>query len=236
MKPSLCLSARIGIGKRPSLSKSAITEAGQKAPGLEPGAEGPSFLASTHALCSKARLPKAFRYRWYPNHEQQRLLERQLAECRWLYNHLLAERRAAWEQRQEAVRLYDQHATRPALKAERPALVGVQSQVWQNVAVRIDLAFKAFFRRGAAGEKPGYPRFRGAGRGTLRPPHLPARAGGRPAGRRYPAPVRHAWWARPAGRPPALGRHAQDGDELAQEHRQVVGGLLVRVRRAVSAA
>jgi putative transposase len=52
----------------------------------------------------------------------------------------------------------------PALKAERPTLAGVQSQVLQNVAVRIDLAFKAFFRRVKAGEAPGYPRFRSAGR------------------------------------------------------------------------
>jgi putative transposase len=85
-------------------------------------------------------------------------------ECRWLYNHLLAARRDAWEQRQESLRLYDQQATLPALKAERPALAGVQSQVVQNVAVRIDLDFQAFFRRVKAGEKPGYPRFRGTGR------------------------------------------------------------------------
>ena len=117
---------------------------------------------------------KTFRYRLYPNKEQQRLLERQLEECRWLYNHLLAERRAVWEQRQKSVRLYDQHATLPALKAERPALAGVQSQVLQNVAVRIDLAFKAFFRRCAAGEQPGYPRFRGAGRyASLTFPQVP---------------------------------------------------------------
>jgi putative transposase len=31
----------------------------------------------------------------------------------------------------------------------------------QNVAVRIDLAFEAFFRRCKAGETPGYPRFKG---------------------------------------------------------------------------
>ncbi|MFL5705671.1 MAG: RNA-guided endonuclease InsQ/TnpB family protein, partial [Ktedonobacteraceae bacterium] len=37
-------------------------------------------------------------------------------------------------------------------------------QVLQNVAVRIDLAFKAFFRRCKAGEKPGFPRFRGQDR------------------------------------------------------------------------
>jgi putative transposase len=107
---------------------------------------------------------KNINYRLYPTHEQRRLLAHQLEECRWLYNRLLEERRTAWEQRQESVRLYDQHALLPALKAERPALAGVQSQVLQNVAVRIDLAFKAFFRRVKSGETPGYPRFRGKGR------------------------------------------------------------------------
>jgi len=101
---------------------------------------------------------KTFKYRLYPNKQQMRLLEQQLEECRWLYNHLLAERRDAWEQRQETVRLYDQHAMLIVLKAERPSLAGVQSQVLQNVAVRIDLAFQAFFRRVRSGEeKPGYP-------------------------------------------------------------------------------
>ncbi len=78
---------------------------------------------------------------------------------------MLAERRDSWEQRHELARLYDQHATLPALKAERHTLAEVQSQVLQNVAVRIDLAFQAFFRRARAGEQePGYPRFRGWGR------------------------------------------------------------------------
>ncbi len=111
---------------------------------------------------------KTFKYRLYPNKQQQRLLEQQLEECRWLYNHLLAARRDAWQERQESLRLYDQQATLPALKADRPPLAGVQSQVLQNVAVRIDLAFQAFFRRCKSertkdGEEPGYPRFRGTG-------------------------------------------------------------------------
>ena len=105
-----------------------------------------------------------FKYRLYPTQEQRRLLDQQLEECRWLYNRLLEDRKTVWEQRQESVRLYDQHALLPALKAERPTLARVQSQVLQNVAVRIDLAFKAFFRRVKAGEVPGYPRFRGVGR------------------------------------------------------------------------
>jgi hypothetical protein len=43
-------------------------------------------------------------------------------------------------------------------------LCRVHSQVLQNVAVRLDLAFKAFFRRCKAGGAPGYPRYRGQGR------------------------------------------------------------------------
>lgn len=117
---------------------------------------------------------KSFKYRLYPNKQQQRLLDQQLEECRWLYNHLLADRHAAWEERQESCRLYDQQATLPALKAERPSLAGVHSQVLQNVAVRIDLAFQAFFRRVKAGETPGYPRFRGKHRyASLTFPQVP---------------------------------------------------------------
>jgi putative transposase len=49
----------------------------------------------------------------------------------------------------------------PQWKAEHPFLHIAHSQVLQNVTERVDLAFKAFFRRVKAGEKPGYPRFRG---------------------------------------------------------------------------
>ncbi len=42
-------------------------------------------------------------------------------------------------------------------------LSGVHSQVLQDVSVRVDLAFKAFFRRVKAGETPGFPRVKGDG-------------------------------------------------------------------------
>lgn len=84
-----------------------------------------------------------------------------LNECRWLYNHLLEQRKTAWEERHEGLTLYGQEKTFTMLKNEHPSLETVYSQVLQNVAVRIDLAFKAFFRRVKAGETPGYPRFRG---------------------------------------------------------------------------
>jgi putative transposase len=104
---------------------------------------------------------KMFRYRLYPTKKQEKKLNETLSECRWLYNHLLEQRKNAYEQEGQSLSLYGQQATFPRLKQERPSLDTVHSQVLQNVAVRIDLAFKAFFRRCKAGEKPGFPRFRG---------------------------------------------------------------------------
>ena len=46
---------------------------------------------------------KSFNYRLSPSKRQQRLLSEQLEELRWLRNTLLAERKQAWEERQETV-------------------------------------------------------------------------------------------------------------------------------------
>ena len=108
---------------------------------------------------------KTMKYRLKPTKAQATQLDSQLEECRCLYNHFLAERRDAWEERQESLSYYKQAITLPVLKEGCADLSLVHSQVLQNVAVRIDLAFKAFFRRCKAGEdEPGYPRFRGYGR------------------------------------------------------------------------
>jgi putative transposase len=53
----------------------------------------------------------------------------------------------------------------PGWKKAEPKFKLVHSQVLQNVNVRVDLAFRAFFRRVKAKEKDaGYPRFKGKGR------------------------------------------------------------------------
>ncbi|HLY30001.1 MAG TPA: RNA-guided endonuclease TnpB family protein [Ktedonobacterales bacterium] len=109
---------------------------------------------------------KTFKYRLYLTPAQETILLKTLDECRWLYNHLLEQRKTAWEQDGRSLTLYEQQGDLPTLKRERPRLKMAYSQVLQNVAVRIDLAFQAFFRRAKAGETPGFPRFRGKGRYT----------------------------------------------------------------------
>src|SRR5215208_5736062 len=103
---------------------------------------------------------KAFKYRVYLTNGQRRVLEQQLEECRWVYNQTLAARRDAHTEG-APLGLYDTQALLPSWKADRPALKLVHSQVLQNVQVRVDLAFQAFFRR--VKEEPedaGYPRYK----------------------------------------------------------------------------
>ncbi len=106
---------------------------------------------------------KTCKYRIYPSKAQITQLESQLELCRFVYNKTLATRKDAWEQRQAALGYYDTAPLLPLWKKEKPALKKVHSQVLQNVQMRVDLAYKAFFRRVKAGEEPGYPRFKGRG-------------------------------------------------------------------------
>src|SRR3989440_6493924 len=108
---------------------------------------------------------KMFQYRIYPTKKQETRLNETLEECRWLYNHLLQRRKEVYEQDGLSLSLYQQQATFPILKTERPSLATVHSQVLQNVAVRLDLAMKAFFRRvKEQAQEPGFPRFKGQNR------------------------------------------------------------------------
>ena len=107
---------------------------------------------------------KTFRYRIFPTHKQATVLEQTLDGCRWLYNHFLEQRKNAWETEKKSLSRYDQSNTLKTLKIEHPFLANIFSQTLQDVSTRIDLAFRAFFRRVKAGQKPGYPRFKGKGR------------------------------------------------------------------------
>jgi putative transposase len=104
---------------------------------------------------------KTYRYRLKPTKSQVTILERQLELCRFVYNDTLAYRKNAWELEQRTVKRFETQDRLPQLKLEVPELKDVYSLVLQNVALRVELAFKAFFRRAKAGDEPGYPRFKG---------------------------------------------------------------------------
>ncbi len=123
----------------------------------------PQALSPRMNACSisffklKQQQLKKFRYRLYPTSKQEALLNRQFEECRWLYNHFLEHRKNAWDWYGVSLSHYGQQNKLPSLKRERPSLDTVYSQTLRNVAVRIDRALQAFFRRIKSGEDPGYP-------------------------------------------------------------------------------
>lgn len=107
---------------------------------------------------------KTFKYRLNPTKAQRTRLNETLETCRQVYNSTLNLRRNAWEQERKTLSLYDTNKELTGWKAANPELANVHSQVLQNVQERVDLAFKAFFRRIREGHKNGFPRYKSFGR------------------------------------------------------------------------
>ena len=105
---------------------------------------------------------KSFKYKLNPTPEQARRLERTLMLCRHVYHAALGERREAWRMCGVSVSYYQKKAELPDLKATMPAYAEINGQVLQDVVVRVDRAYQAFFRRVRPGREPGYPPFPGA--------------------------------------------------------------------------
>ena len=108
---------------------------------------------------------KSFKYRLCPTKKQENILLAHIDQCRILYNQLVCARIQAYENDKVSLSRYEQQATLPTLKQQHAPFAIVYSQVLQQVCQRVDLAFKAFFRRlkemSKTGEKAGFPRYKG---------------------------------------------------------------------------
>jgi putative transposase len=109
-------------------------------------------------------MQKAFKYRAYPNREQAAAMEELLETHRRLYNDALADRKQGFETEARTLTYGEQSARLKDSRRENPYLGRANFSSCQRTLKRLDRAFAAFFRRVKAGEKPGYPRFRGRGR------------------------------------------------------------------------
>jgi putative transposase len=108
---------------------------------------------------------KTYKYKLYPTPDQERQLDHTLRLCRVLYNVALEQRKTWWERGQgRNATYYQQKAELPDLKAACLEYAEVNAQVLQDVILRLERAYQAFFRRVKAGETPGHPRFQGKGR------------------------------------------------------------------------
>ena len=107
---------------------------------------------------------RAFEFRLYPNRNQRRCLAEMLETHRRLYNGALEQRKTAWEVEKRSVKYTDQSSWFKEQRSTNVWFARLNFSSAQATLRRLDKAFKAFFRRIKAGEKPGYPRFRGRDR------------------------------------------------------------------------
>jgi len=95
---------------------------------------------------------------------QQEAMTALLETHRHLYNTALAERRDTYENELRTLTYGQQSAKLKDERRANPQLALCNFSSCQRTLRRLDRAFQAFFRRAKAGEKAGYPRFRGYGR------------------------------------------------------------------------
>jgi putative transposase len=107
------------------------------------------------------RVRKTFKEKLRPTPQQERELEVVLWRCRTLYNTVLEQRVTAWQRCHVSVSRFQQEAELKDLRAVFPEYAAIHSHVLQDVLARLDKTYQAFFRRLKAGEKPGFPRFKG---------------------------------------------------------------------------
>jgi putative transposase len=106
---------------------------------------------------------RTYKYRLFPSRSQVRHLQRVLDASRGLYNMALAERKYAYRMEGRSVSKAELDELARHDRQTFPYANQMFSQTAQRVIEQVDGAFQAFFRRLKAGEKPGYPRFKGRG-------------------------------------------------------------------------
>ena len=94
---------------------------------------------------------RAYRFRIYPDREQEKLIHKTFGCCRFVYNCMLSERKEIYEKTGKTVRL-----TPAKYKKEYVWLKEVDSLALANVQLHLEAAYQKFFR----GEKAGFPKFK----------------------------------------------------------------------------
>lgn len=102
----------------------------------------------------------SYKFRIYPNVEQQTLIQKTFGCARFVYNHFLHLRKETYEAHGETLNYVKTSAMLTQLKKTIPWLKEVDSIPLQESLRDLDFAYQNFFRRVKRGEKPGYPRFK----------------------------------------------------------------------------
>lgn len=103
---------------------------------------------------------KAHKFRLYPTKSQEELIQKTFGCYRFVFNHYLAVRREAWEQRKETMNYVACANDMTQLKKSLEWLREVDATALQSAVRDLDDAYQNFFRRVNQGGTPGYPCFK----------------------------------------------------------------------------
>ena len=102
----------------------------------------------------------SYKFRIYPNTEQQTLIQKTFGCARFVYNHFLAQRIAEYKTTGKSPTRFQQDKSLTALKQEIEWLQEPDKCALQNALKDLDTAYKNFFRSVKSGGKTGFPRFK----------------------------------------------------------------------------
>ena len=98
---------------------------------------------------------KAYKYRMYPNKEQENLFFQHFGACRFVYNWGLENKIRTYESDSKSISRFTLNKMLPDLKSEHVWLKDVNSQSLQGATLNLENSFTHFFR-----EKKGFPKFK----------------------------------------------------------------------------
>mgnify|MGYP000858986724 CR=1 FL=1 len=98
---------------------------------------------------------RAFKYRMYPNKEQEEKISQHIGACRYIYNWGLEQKIQTYKENRKSISRFALNKKITELKQSEQWLQTVNSQSLQGATLNLDNAFTRFFR-----EKKGFPKFK----------------------------------------------------------------------------
>lgn len=104
----------------------------------------------------------SYKFRLYPNREQENLILRTFGCCRFVYNYYLAKRQEAYLNQGHTMNYFECNKDLSTLKNSNNTswLKEVDATALQSSLRDLDAAFHNFFRNVKKGKNPGYPKFK----------------------------------------------------------------------------
>ena len=103
---------------------------------------------------------KAYKYRIYPNKQQEELIQKTFGCVRFVYNHFLFDRITVYKENGESRSFFQQNKMLTDLKNEYEWLKEPDKNALQCALRNLNTAYQNFFRNVKKGGTPGFPKFK----------------------------------------------------------------------------